>query len=793
LSVANQQLLQAYGQTPLSFEANTGQTAAQVQYLTRGSGYALFLTSTGAVLSLEKGAAANAGTPQASGTGVALAMNLVGANSDASVAGQDQLPGTSNYFIGNNPSQWHTNVANYGQVANQDVYPGVNLIYYGNQQQLEYDFVVAPGTDPGTIRLSFQGAKNISLDHQGNLVLHTASGNVLEHAPVVYQEVGGVRQAVAGKFVLQGHDEVGFQVGRYDASLPLTIDPVLIYSTYLGGNGNEIGHGIAVDSSGNAYVTGFTQSTNFPTTTGAFQTSNAGGSDAFVTKLNATGTALIYSTYLGGTGNEVAYGIAVDGSGNAYVTGMTGSTNFPTTAGAYQTSLGGNDNAFVTKLNATGTSLIYSTYLGGTGTGWAEGIAVDGSGNAYVTGFTQSTNFPTTTGAFQTSLGGTQNAFVTKLNASGTALLYSTYLGGSGNMGDGGYGIALDGSGNAYVTGGTNSTNFPTTAGAFQTSFVGGRVEAFVTKLNATGTALIYSTYLGTSDSQDDPAYGIAVDGSGNAFVTGYTNSTIFPTTIGAYQTSNAGGSDAFVTKLNATGTALIYSTYLGGTGIDIGNAIAVDASGNAYVTGYTGSTNFPITTGAYQTTYGGGNRDGFVTKLNAIGTKLIYSTYLGGNSYDTPSGIAVDSSGHAYVTGGTESSNFSTTTGAYQTSLDGTQDAFVVKFPMAAIYTSGNVPITTSRNNPNALSTLAIADFYPILDLYVTLNVSNNSLKSLTVKLYAPDGTVVTLAASVKSNGTLTYHVPAFIGKNVNSTWTLEVDGLAGGTLNSWSLSVLG
>jgi len=283
LTAGNQQLLQAYGQLPISFEVNAGQTNAQVQYLAHGSGYALFLKSTGAVLSLQQSTAAapnavgaGVSTPlaaPASVTGVALAMNLVGANPDASVAGQDQLPGTSNYFIGSDPSQWHTNVANYGQVAYQGVYPGVNLVYYGNQQQLEYDFVVAPGADPTPIRFAIQGADSISLDSQGNLVLSTVSGNVLEHAPVVYQDVGDTRQGVAGQFVLLGHDEVGFLVGAYDASLPLTIDPVLSYSTYLGGNGSDGGSGIAVDGSGNAYVTGYTISTDFPTTPGAFQTS----------------------------------------------------------------------------------------------------------------------------------------------------------------------------------------------------------------------------------------------------------------------------------------------------------------------------------------------------------------------------------------------------------------------------------------------------------------------------------------------------------------------------------------
>jgi hypothetical protein len=681
----NQQLEQAYGQLPINFELNAGQTDGQVRYLARGNGYALFLTSTGAVLNLQSASGVSADSTSV--TGVALAMNLVGGNPNASVTGLDQLPGTSNYLIGNDPSQWRTNIANYGQVAYEDVYPSVNLVYYGNQQQLEYDFVAGPGADLRSIRFTMQGADSISLDNQGNLVLSTALGNVLEEAPVVYQEVGGARQPVAGQFVLLGHNEVGFQVGKHNANLPLTIDPVLSYSTYLGGSNNDQSEAIAVDSAGDAYITGFTLSTDFPTTAGAYQTSRGYARDVFVTKLNSTGTALIYSTYLGDSntsrqsiGDQIPEGIAVDAAGNAYVTGQTTSTSFPTTTGAYQTKLGGSSDAFVTKLNATGTGLIYSTYLGGSGGDTGGGIALDSSGNAYIAGSTTSTNFPTTPGAYQTS---PTTVFVAKLNATGTALVYSTYLGpGSSNFG---YGIAVDSSGNAYVAGITSSSNFPTTAGAFQTIYGGGSSDLFVTKLNATGTALIYSTYLGGSGSDGNSVPGggfIAVDGSGDAYVTGGTSSTNFPTTAGAFQTSLRGTQNAFVTELNVTGTALVYSTYLGGNGSDSARGIALDSFGDAYVTGSTSSTNFPTTAGAYQTT-----GTVFVTKLNALGTGLIYSTYFGGSNGDLGTGIAVDSSGNAYITGDTWSFDLPTTPGAFQTSYHGKNrassnpDAFVAKF----------------------------------------------------------------------------------------------------------------
>jgi len=481
-------------------------------------------------------------------------------------------------------------------------------------------------------------------------------------------------------------------VGMYDTIRPVVIDPVLVYSTYLGGGGTDQSVSIAVDSSANAYVTGFTFSTNFPTTPGAFQTT-LGGADAFVTKLNATGTALVYSTYLGGSGGEEGFSLTVDSSGNAYVTGGTSSVNFPTTPGAFQTTFhGGGVDAFVTKLNATGSALVYSTYLGANGGDEAFGIALDSARNAYVTGETNSITFPTTPGAFQTLSPGSffrnDDAFVTKINSTGTALIYSTYLGGS-RADDGGRGIIVDPSGNAYVTGFTFSTNFPTKGAGFSLAFqrtLGGGADTFVTKVNATGSALVYSTYLGGGGN--DESFGIALDSARNAYVTGFTFSTNFPTTPGAFQTTLGGGADAFVTKLNFLGSALFYSTYLGGNqdenfifGFSQEGSITVDSSGNAYVTGDTTSLNFP-TTRAVQTTLGG-SLDAFVTKLSFSGDALIFSTFLGGSVGDVGIGIALDSSNEndVYVTGRTFSGNFPTTPGAFQTTFSGGfGDAFVTK-----------------------------------------------------------------------------------------------------------------
>jgi hypothetical protein len=687
------QILKTYGKLPRSFEANQGQTDPQVKFLSRGSGYSLFLTNNQAVLLLKRpdvsktrqqphtvSATAEPTRAHAIAASV-LRIKLVAANPATKTVGLDELAGKSNYFIGNDPQKWRTNVANYARVQYREIYPGVDLVYYGNQGQLEHDFVVAPGANPKIIRMRFEGDRGHKLAANGDLVLSIKGGEVRLQKPRIYQEIGGVQREVAGRYVPKGKRQVGFAVAAYDTTRPLVIDPVLFYSTYLGGSDYDQSNGIAVDASGDAYVTGYTSSSNFPTTTGAFQTAFGGASDAFVTELNPTGSALVYSTYLGGSGYDQGNGIAVDASGNAYVTGSTSSTNFPSSSGASQTASGGGTDAFVTKLDPTGSALGYSTYLGGVDEDQGTGIAVDALDNAYVTGFTFSSTFPTTPGAFDTIFGGTpflEDAFVTKLNPLGSGLVYSTYLGGSDV--DQGRGIAVEASGNAYVTGYTYSSNFPTTTGAFQTTFGGGSFDAFVTKLNPAGSApLLYSTYLGGFNY--DVGLGIAVNTLANAFVTGYTYSPNFPTTTGAFQTTFGGTSDAFVTKLNPTGSSpLVYSTYLGGYDVDWGLGIAVDALDNAYLTGYTESSNFPITSGALQPTRGG-VVDAFVTKLNPTGSSpLVYSTYLGGVNYDEGFGIAVDPLDNAYVTGYTYSPNFPTTTGAFQPTFGGYLDAFVTK-----------------------------------------------------------------------------------------------------------------
>ena len=686
---------QAFGQLPLSFEANQGQTDPRVKFFARGNGYTMFLTSTEAVLALRPPTP----RPTDDASQAVLRMTLVGANPSAPVAGVDELPGKMNYLAGHDQRQWRTHIPTYARVTYRAIYPGVDLVYYGNGHHLEYDFIVAPGADPRTIALRFEGARDVAIEEGGDLVLRVADSEIRQPKPVIYQEVDGARQRVDGHYVMIGKDQVGFDVARYDATRPLVIDPMLIYSTYLGGGGVDFGQGMAVamDNDGNAYVTGFTNSPNFPTTPGAFQTINR--IDAFVTKLNRTGSALVYSTFLGGIGTDFGAGIAVDRDGHAFVTGGTDSPDFPTTAGAFDTSFNGGSDAFVTKLNRDGSDVVYSTYLGGTGLDNDEmgsgDIAIDPSGRAFVTGTTGSLDFPTTRDAFQRENQGLRDVFVTKLNRRGSALIYSTYLGGAAD--DRGRGIALPGGndhdsrGLAYVTGVTDSVNFPTTPRAFQ-PLPGGLSDAFVTKLNRRGSDLEYSTYLGGENR--DHGFDITVDPIGQAFVTGGTASQQFPTTPGAFQPANRGGFDAFVTKLTRRGSRLVYSTYLGGTAdentdllVRRNAGIAVDRFGEAYVTGITGGLAFPTTANAVQPMYGGAN-DAFVTRFNRSGSALRFSTFLGGTGPDFGAAIAVEDDHHhhdrdtrpAYVTGGTASPNFPTTAGAFDQTANGNFDAFVTK-----------------------------------------------------------------------------------------------------------------
>jgi len=617
----------------LGFELNQGQTNETVKVIARTAEYTLFITAEEAVFAGRDGSVER--------------MKLLGANRKTHVEPLEKQLGITNYFIGNDPSKWRTNVPHYGRVELREVYPGIDLIFYSNERQIEYDWVLAPGADPRQIRTKWEGADRISKNAAGDLVLTAALRQV---RPVILQD----GKPVAGGYVVRGN-EVGFEIAAYDRTKPLLIDPMFIYSTYLGGSGNDSGVGIAADSTGNAYVTGVTFSTDFPT--GHPLQTPPSSATVFVTKINSSGSALVYSTFLGGSGDDFSTGIAVDNAGNAYVTGYTNSANFPS-SNPLQASIGGSagNDAFVTKLDPSGSSLIYSTFLGGTGDDFGGGIAVDSSGYAYVTGYTYSINFPTKNPLQTAPLPLLrQKAFVAKITPAGSALVYSTYLGGDGL--DEGHSIAVDSGGNAYVTGLTSSTNFPM-SNPLQATYAGGSsTNGFVTKINMAGSALVYSTYLGGNNQ--DGGYGIAVDSAGNAYVTGFVHSTNFPTSNPLQPTQGSHGvyPNAFVAKFNASGSALVYSTFLGGNGRDVGNGIAVDSAGNAYVTGSTDrSFNFPVSNPLQA--FGDSSQAVFVTEISASGSSLVYSTYLGNGG---GTAIAVDTAGNAYVTGTTGSVSFPT------------------------------------------------------------------------------------------------------------------------------------
>ncbi len=648
---------------PIQFEYNDGQTAAMVRYLTRGPGYTFYFTPQEVVMVLKNG-------QQSDLSPAVLKMRFVDANSNPTIKGIDELRSKSHYFIGNDKNHWRSNIPNYRKVAYQDLYPGIDAIFYGNLDQLEYDICVAPGTNPSLARFSLEGAEELAIADDGSLRIRLRDNQELRmQKPFVYQLISGEKVSIEAQFSLLAKNEVGFKIGNYDEGQDLVIDPVLVYSTYLGGSGADTGIGIAVDDSRNMYVTGQTSSTNFPLMN-AFQATFGGATDAFITKFDETGTTLIYSTYLGGTANDGGAAIAVDGAGNAYITGNTSSSNFPV-LNAFQPALAGVEDAFVAKLDASG-ALVYSTYLGGALSDRGNGIVVDSSGNAYVTGQTSSIDFPVLN-PFQAALAGGSDAFLTKFDSTGSALVYSTYLGGTAN--DVGNAVTVDRSGNAYVTGQTASTNFPV-LNAFQAAALGGGNDAFLTKFDRTGSALVYSTYLGGTGN--DTGNAISLDSSANVYLAGTTNSTNFPV-VNAFQPAVAGSSDAFVTKFNAAGSALIYSTYLGGSGIDTGTGIAVDQDGSAYVTGLTFSANFP-TQNPFQAALQG-SRDSFVTKFTVDGSSLVFSTYFGGTGVGSAGGIAIDSAGNTYITGGTNATDLPVTTDAFQPANAGGIDTFVAKF----------------------------------------------------------------------------------------------------------------
>jgi hypothetical protein len=715
------------GNVPLYFEAD-----APAQFAASGSRSQFLISSVESQIILHK-SAAETGT---------VRMRFVGANPSAQLSGDSELSAKINYLTGSDPVQWRSGIPTFSKVRVEGIYPGINLVYYGNQQRLEYDFTIAPGADPDAIAIRFDGADKISINAQGELVLKLGGEEIRQPTPSIYQIVGGARKEISGGYKILDAHTVAFNVGKYDRSLPLVIDPILGFATYFGGTLGETAWAVALNpTDGSIYVAGETFSkyalsnkTALFATTGAYQTSFRGGKltgDGFIARFDNAGN-LIYLTYLGGSGDDFVSSIAVDAAGNAFVTGFTDSTNFPMTNALYPKINGKIDrklnvfpgDAFVAELDSSGSNLVYSTYLGGSGLDSGNGIAVDSSDNAYVTGTTASTNFPVVNPlAFQLAgstnltldrLAGTNSAFVTEIASNGAAVLFSTYLG--GNKFDAGEGIAVDADGYVYVTGFTSSTNFPATnyisqiigTNSYDGHLLNGRTnklnsayDAFVTKLapapEGTNFGFVYSTYLGSTN--DDLAYRIACDDGGGAYVTGYTESQLFPnlnTVTGTniaeihshVATNNPALStdtDAFLTKItNGTGTSagIAYSVVFGGKTNDVGYGVAVDAAHEAFVAGSTYSKDFSVyptnSAGFLRATNSGGS-DVFVIGFGDGATNVLYSTYLGGSGNDYGYNIAVDAGGDAFVVGQTASKNFAETN-AFQSYRNGTNDAFLLE-----------------------------------------------------------------------------------------------------------------
>jgi len=760
---------------PISFEP--GDQANQ--FFVRGSGYRLLLTASQTTIAVSDRTRQKL-----------LKMTLLGSNEGARARALDPLPGKRNYLLGADPAKWRTDVPTYSRVRYDEIYPGISVLYYGYHDRLEYDFRIAPGVDPGVIKFRFNPELRPRVARNGDLVLQFAGGELRQPAPIIYQEISGARRPVTSRYVFSGKREISFEVDAYDKTQPLVIDPALVYSTYLGGTGDDPGSSIAIDSSNNIYVAGTTNSTNFPTQGAAFP-NKTGLSDIFVTKIAANGGSIIYSTYIGGSGQDRGDGIAVDSNGSAYVVGRVDSSsiNFPTTPGVIgPTYRGGDFDGVAFKLNPQGNGLAYSTFIGAEDNDSTEGVAVDSSGSAYLTGGTKSQGFPVTGTGFQTTRSGDTDGYLMRLNSTGTALIYSTYIGGSGT--DRGSGVAIDSNGNAYVAGYTSAPDFPT-QDAFQNSF-GGSFDAFVARIdtNASGAAsLIFCSYFGGTG--DDKAYGVAIDnGENNVYVTGQTSSNNLPL-LNPAQPAFGGSFDAFIAKISSAGTK-IYATYLGGTGDDRGTGIAVNSAGAAYVTGFTSSTNFPTVTPLQIANAGG--FDAFIAKLSPAGNAFLYSTYLGGsaNESNTSTGtstspLVLDASSNAYITGFTSSTNFPTAV-PLQPANAGGQDAFVVKIADATPAAAYSISISPGSRTvvPGGATTYTVTAT-PVGGFTGTISLSASGFSNDSTASFNPTTIVITDASAKSSTLTVTTTAATPPG-----TYSLGIDTTSGNLQHSGSAQLV-
>lgn len=847
------QLIESYGDLPLAFEENLGQSDRRVHFLSQGKGYELFLTSSEAVLALSRPTRAGVANRKINSGSALLQLALQGSSPNVRVEGVDKLKGHTDYFIGNNPKDWRTVVPSYSRVKYYGVYPGIDLIFYGKQQQIEYDFVVAPHTDPKTIALKLNGERKVSIDGNGNLLIEVGEGEVRLEKPVIYQELEGKRREVAGGYVFAS-DRIQFAVSGYDKSKPLIIDPVLNYSTYLGGSVKgdvPFGMGIAIDTLGNAYVAGQTFSTTFPMSStvtgfnpGPPGANTATGGAVFVTELNPTGTQELYSTYLSGDGGEAAFGIALDATANIYVTGQTFSTNFPATANAFNpgpltsasAALG---HAFVSKINPklSGTSsLVYSSYLAGNNTDVGNAVAADASGNAYIAGGTMSSSGFPTQGGFSTSLpsaGG--NAFLTRIDTTKStglaSLIYSTYLGGtSGSIfgfTDEAFGVSVDSANNAYLVGTTAATDFPTTSSAYRqnsqapSGATNGAV--FVSKINTTVTgssSLAYSTYLSgpAVGAGGDFGFAITLGPNNIVYVAGQTGSSQFPvfpatmigTTAGKFPSPPGSAfSVAFISKINTLlsgSSSLLYSTLLGGSGGDEATSIATDSLGNAYVGGVTASSDFPLTSSAYQMTMPNSQGDGFITKLSTSGSgasDLLYSTYFGGSGNgavpDRIWAIAADSANDVYIAGQTSSAGLATP-GTLQTTLPaGSSGAFVAKFSLIPTVSISPLAISFGNQVIHVSASQAVTltnNTAPAAAIVIPPTITGANAADFSITAAASGGSAACTsslagAASCAFNVTFT---PSTSGTQESATLTITYTaGVAGNGPSSQTIAITG